>query len=269
MTDSKQIPSTRTLPLSKGLSLTLSEAGRGRPVLILHGGAGPISVATLSQHIAESAHAITPTHPGWNGTPRPEWFDSVADLSLAYLQYLEDQGLRDVLVIGSSLGGWVGAEMALRDRSGMVSGLVLINAGGVWIEGEPIADVFGLDPRRMAELAFHDAEKFFFDPAQLPPEQQLKQRANLATLRVLAGVPYMHDPKLRRRLARVRTPTLAIWGESDRIITPNYGRAYAAEFANARFELVPRAGHLPHLEQPAATFALIDGFIASQASRAA
>ena len=268
MTQSTQSPALSPR-LSAGLSLTLSEAGQGRPVLVLHGGAGPISVASISQHVAERAHAITPTHPGWNATPRPDWFDGVDDLALAYLQHLEERGLRDVLIIGSSLGGWIGAEMALRDRAGIVTGLILINAGGVWVEGEPIRDVFALDPRGMADLAFHDAEKFFFDPAQLPPEQQQRQRANMASLRVYAGEPYMHDPKLLRRLERVQTPTLAIWGASDRIITPNYGRAYAAAFGNARFELVERAGHLPHIEQPSATFALIDAFMAEQATRAA
>lgn len=61
--------------------------------------------------------------------------------------------------------------------------------------------------------------------------------------------PYMHDPKLRRRLALVPTPVVAIWGESDRIAPEPYGRAYAASFPNGRFQPIPKAGHLPHLEQ--------------------
>ena len=65
-----------------------------------------------------------------------------------------------------------------------------------------------------------------------------------------AREPYMHDPKLRRRLALVRTPVTVIWGESDQIAPVHYGRAYAASFPNSRFEPIPQAGHLPHLEQP-------------------
>jgi pimeloyl-ACP methyl ester carboxylesterase len=49
-------------------------------------------------------------------------------------------------------------------------------------------------------------------------------RANLATMRAVAGDPYMHDPDLRPRLAAVTVPTLALWGESDGICTPAYGR---------------------------------------------
>lgn len=83
----------------------------------------------------------------------------------------------------------------------------------------------------------------------------------MATMRVVAGDPYMHDPKLLRRLGRVQIPALAIWGDSDRIVTPAPGTAYAAAFPNARFEIVKNAGHVLRIEQPAATFALVDDFV--------
>jgi pimeloyl-ACP methyl ester carboxylesterase len=83
--------------------------------------------------------------------------------------------------------------------------------------------------------------------------------ATLAT-RAIAGDPYMHDPELRERLAEAQIPVLVIWGDSDGIAGPAYGRAYAESFPNARFELVTEAGHLPQIEQPAATLALIDAF---------
>ena len=68
----------------------------------------------------------------------------------------------------------------------------------------------------------------------------------------------MRDPGLRDRLRDVQVPVLVIWGDSDGIFTPGYGRAYAASFPDATFALVADAGHLPQLEQPAATMALID-----------
>jgi len=84
----------------------------------------------------------------------------------------------------------------------------------------------------------------------------------MTTLRVYAGDPYMHDPALAGRLAAITVPTLVLWGEADRIATPGYGRAFAAAIPGARFEIVERAGHLPQLEQPEATFAAIDEFLA-------
>src|SRR6266852_6158181 len=102
-------PTSRTIALRSDLNLTVSDTGTGRPALILHGGGGPFTVAGIADHLAATMHTITPTHPGWNGTPRPDWFSSVDDIALAYMRYLEDNNLRDVLVIGSSLGGWIGS----------------------------------------------------------------------------------------------------------------------------------------------------------------
>lgn len=230
----------------------------GRHVLVLHGGGGPATVSGIAQHLSHTAQVLAPVHPGWDGTPRPDWCTGVDDLALSYLHLLQDRDLHDVLVVGSSLGGWIAAEMAVRDTAGRIGGLVLIDAVGVHVESEPIADYFALDPRSAAELSWHDPDRYYVDPAALPTDQLAVRQGNMATMRLLAGDPYMHDPKLLHRLGRVQTPALLVWGESDRIVTPAYGTAYAAAFGDARFEVVPEAGHLPQIEQPKATLALID-----------
>ncbi|TQJ57521.1 alpha/beta fold hydrolase [Streptomyces sp. NBC_00080] len=247
--------------------LTLTESGptTGRPVLVLHGGGGPATIASIAEHFAATAHTVLPTHPGWNGTPRPDHFTHVADLAAAYLRLLRERHLSDVLVIGSSLGGWIAAELATADTQGLISGVVLMNSVGIEVEGEPIRDFFSLDARGVAEYAYHDSERFYVDPATVPAERLAVFQGNMAALRVFSGGPAMSDPTLRPRLAAVTTPTLVLWGESDRIATPAYGKEYAASFGNARFEVVPEAGHLPHLEQPARTFSLLDGFAAQTA----
>jgi pimeloyl-ACP methyl ester carboxylesterase len=255
-------PLTRTVALGSGLEITLTESGTGRPVLILHGGGGPFTVAGIAGHLAERMHTITPTHPGWNGAARPDWLSGIDDLAIAYLQYLEDDGLRDVLVIGSSMGGWIGSEMAVRDGAGLITGLILIDAVGINVDAHPIRDFFALDARGVAKYAWHDADRFYIDPATVPAEQAARTKANLATMRVIAGD--MYDPKLMRRLARVRIPALAIWGDSDGIVTPAYAAAYADAFGNGRLEVIKDAGHLPQIEQPAATFALIDAYVNKQ-----
>ncbi|MFH9548426.1 alpha/beta fold hydrolase [Streptomyces sp. NPDC017435] len=246
---------------------TLIESGpaAGRPVLVLHGGGGPFTVAPIAEHFASAAHTLLPTHPGWNGTPRPDHLTTVADLAALYLRLLRERDLSDVLVIGSSLGGWIGAELAAADTEGRISGTALLNSVGIEVDGEPVRDFFSLDARGVAEYAYHDSERFYVDPATFPAERRALIQANMAALRVFSGGPAMNDPALRPRLATVTVPTLVLWGESDRIATPAYGKEYAASLGNARFELVPEAGHLPHLEQPARTFALLDAFAAETA----
>ena len=71
----------------------------------------------------------------------------------------------------------------------------------------------------------------------------------------------MHDPKLKDRLHRITVPILMLWGEADRIASPDYGRRYAALVPGAEFVPVPRAGHFPHLEQPAAVRESLTGFL--------
>ena len=71
----------------------------------------------------------------------------------------------------------------------------------------------------------------------------------------------LRDPKLRRRLARVGIPALVIWGENDRIVDLDYGRAYAHAFPNARFELIPEAGHFPQMEQPERLLTIVKEFV--------
>ncbi|GAA3713337.1 alpha/beta hydrolase [Streptomyces tremellae] len=248
------------------LDLTLAEAGGGRPVLLLHGGGGPATVAGLAHHLARTGHVLAPVHPGWNGTPRPARISGVTDLADAYLRLLADRRLRDVLVVGSSLGGWIAAEMALRDTAGALTGLVLIDGVGVHVEGEPVLGVDGLDPREFAARAWHDPSRALFDPTTTSAEQRAAQQANMATLRAVA--PVMHDPRLLPRLREVRVPALVVWGESDRVATPAYGRAYAAGFADAEFAAVPEAGHLPQVEQPDAVHALIDAYARRTATAA-
>lgn len=258
-------PTTRTVHLRPDLPITITEAGSGRTALVLHGGGGPATVQSIATHLSNTMHVITPTHPGWNGTERPAWLTRVGDLAAAYLQLLTDEGHRDVLVVGSSIGGWIASEMAVGDDGGRITGLVLIDSAGVAIEGQPIRDFFTLDARGVAEYSYHDADRFYIDPATVSDEQAATRRSNMAALRVFAGDPYMHDPTLLNRLGRVQIPTLVLWGDSDRIITPAYGRAFADALPNADFTVVTEAGHLPHIEQPGATFAALDAYLQSAA----
>jgi pimeloyl-ACP methyl ester carboxylesterase len=235
----------------------IQESGTGRPVLLLHG--GPFTVAVLAQHLAETTHVIAPTHPGFNGTERPANIDSVRALADEYARYLEAEDLQDVLVVGSSMGGWLAAELALGSAADRITGVVLINAAGIDVAGHPIRNISGMLPQELAQYSFHDPSNLKL-PAPTPEGLAIAQ-GNAATLNALAGDPYMHDPTLLGRLGGIHTPTLVIWGASDRVVDVDYGRAFAAAIPDARFELIPEAGHLPHLEQPAAVFAALDGFL--------
>jgi pimeloyl-ACP methyl ester carboxylesterase len=248
-------------------NLPLLDAGdpNGRTALVLHGGGGPQTVAPIVGHLAATMHVFAPTHPGWNGTVRPDEIASIADLAAAYLERLLTHGERDVVVVGSSIGGWIALEMAIQSAAeeryaGVIGAVVDIDGVGAVVEGEPIADFFALDARGLAAAAWHDAERGYMDPAEFTDEQRAIQQSNGQTMAAIAGRS-MSDTTLLERLGAVTVPTLVVFGESDRIVTPAYGRSVARAIPGAEFAEVAAAGHLPHLEAPEATWAIIDPFL--------
>jgi pimeloyl-ACP methyl ester carboxylesterase len=202
------------------------------------------------QRLAASGdlRVLTPTHPGFGGTPRPGALKSVRALASLYVNLLEALDLDDVTVIGNSVGGWIAAEIALL-HSPRVSALVIIDAAGIEVDGHPIADIKGLSLPEIQALSFHDPSPFRIDPTQLSDAQKALAAANAAALVIYAGSS-MADESLLGRLGDITVPTLVLWGESDRIVDSTYGRAYASAIPGAQFELLTATGHLPQLETP-------------------
>lgn len=256
---------TRTVSLADGLSVTITEHGadtEGAGVLLLHGGAGPRTMAGLAGALSEHVYAVTPTHPGFDGTPRPEWCDSVADLAVAYLDLLDTLDLTGVMVIGNSLGGWIAAEMALRDTKGRIGALTLLNAVGIHanMQVNQVIDPRTLPPQAVTKLSFANAA-FRPDFSAFTDQQRAVAAANQQTLAVYGGPAFTYDPKLRGRLRRVTVPVLVAWGEEDGIANPVYGRGYAESFPDSRFVLIPEAAHFPQIEQLGATLTAIGDFV--------
>ncbi|MEV4351046.1 alpha/beta fold hydrolase [Actinoplanes sp. NPDC049596] len=242
------------------VEITVTERGQGHPVLLLHGGGGPLTVNPWADRLAqaEPARVLTPVHPGFNGTPRPAALDSIGALAKAYVALLEALDLENVTVVGNSIGGWIAAEMALLG-SPRAGGYVLVDAVGIEVPGHSVADFFSLTPAELARHSYYDPERYGINPAQLPPEVREAMAGNRVALEAYAGRA-MTDSTLAARLSAVRTPTLIVWGEADRIGDPDFGRAFAAAIPGAEFVLLPEAGHLPQIEAPDALIKTVWAF---------
>ncbi|WP_329223446.1 alpha/beta hydrolase [Streptomyces sp. NBC_01485] len=251
--------STHTLTLAQGtVDVAVDLYGQeghsgqaGHPFLLLHGGGGPQTVTPFAGFLAAQrpARVFAPVHPGFDGTDRPEWLTDVTTLAQVYAELLDALDLRDVAVVGNSIGGWTAAELAALG-SDRISSVTLVNAVGLSVAGHPIAETFSLTPVELSRLSFHDPSKFRFDPGKLTDAQRAVMAANRATLQVYSGPHDMADPTLTERLAKVAHPTLVAWGASDQVVDADYGRAYAQAIPGAEFLLLEGTGHMPQAETP-------------------
>ncbi len=252
--------------------VTLIERGAGRPVLLLHGGAGPFSVAGFAELLASAgARVLTPVHPGFDGTPRSDGLHSISALAALYVQLINDLDVTEVCVIGNSIGGWTAAEIALAESinpTGRISSVILVDAAGIALDAAPVPDFFQLSLDEVFALSYFEPDRYRVDPASLTDQQKATRAANSAALLTYAGTA-MSDPNLLGRLPSVTIPTMVVWGAADRMIPVAHGRAYADAIPGAEFRLIATAGHLPQLETPAELFELTCQFAVSHASRVA
>jgi pimeloyl-ACP methyl ester carboxylesterase len=248
-----------------GVRIETIERGSGRPLLFLHPGIGIQATAPVLARLAERACVIAPSHPGFGGSEQPPGFNSIDDLAYFYLDLLDELDLKSAIVVGVSLGGWIAAELAVKSCE-RISHLVLANPVGIKVsdrETRDIADIFALTEEQFAALAYFDPAAGKHDYKTMPEAEVRAVARNREATARYGWSPYMHDPKLKARLHRIRVPTLFLWGTSDRILSQPYGQAYCAAIPGARLQPIERAGHFSHLEQPdefaRRIFAFVDG----------
>ena len=249
-----------------GVQLDVYEHGQSRPILVLHGEDGPCPQAPFFALLANQGRVILPTHPGFGHAPDVADIDTVDDLAYLYLDLLDEYDLREVVVIGCSLGGWIAAEMAVKSTA-RLSRLILVSPLGIKVgdrETRDIPDIFALPPEEVVRLQYHDPTQGVVDYTSLSDDELLVIARNREATALYAWEPYFHNPKLRQRLHRIAVPTLLVWGASDRFVTSGYyGTAYGDAIPGAQLAIIDQAGHWPHMEQPEVFVERVRTFLAS------
>jgi pimeloyl-ACP methyl ester carboxylesterase len=194
---------------------------------------------------------IVPSHPGFGASPRPDGFETVYDLVRLYLALIETLHHEKITLIGLSFGGWVAAEIA-SVCAHRLDRLILVDAFGVKIsdrETPDILDVFNTHPDEVRRRTWHNPHRWAPDFDAMSDEELTTHARNWDSLCLYGWSPYMYNPLLKRWLSRISVPTLLLWGASDGIVKPSYGKAYAELIPGARFAQIDGAGHHPEIEQ--------------------
>jgi len=255
---------TRIIDLD-GRKVQMMEGGEGEALLYLHSAYGENIWLPFHQELAKDFRVIAPAHPGFAQTEGFEDIDSMEDMIFHYVDLLDHLGCDQINVAGVSLGGWIAAELATRypDR---VKRLTLATPAGLWLMDHPMADMFALmrRPERLRQILFHNPNLALAEllvPAE-PAEEQLAEayKAMTATAR-LAWNPPGHNPKLAGRLRRIKSPTLIIWGDDDKLIPTAYAEEWARHIKDARIHLIKDCGHMVMFEGEADFVAAIKDFL--------
>jgi pimeloyl-ACP methyl ester carboxylesterase len=252
-----------TTAMIAGIDIELFDHGAGAPILFLHGAGGVRPDDPFLALLARGRRVVVPSHPGFGRSALPDWLDSVDDIAHVHLELLDRLGLREVDLIGTSVGGWIAAEMATKVPERFPH-VVLIAPVGVKtgpVDKLDIPEMFAIPQDKLQRLLFHDPEKFRPDLKALSDEQLAIMARNRETLALLAWEPYMHNPKLIHRLHRVGAPTLFLRGESDGLVSADYLERYARLVPNSKLVTIAQAGHVPQLEQPQVTADMVLAFL--------
>lgn len=236
--------------------------GEGPPLVFLHGAGGITPEDPFLAELARRYTVFAPFLPGYGETEDCADLRDMLDFTLHTWDVVEGLGLKDPVLVGHSMGGMIAAEMAAVAPHD-VTRLALIAPAGLWLGDHPIPDVFSTLPFEMPALVFHDAVK---GAAMMTAGLRMDDPDFLKTYLIrnarqmgMAGKLLFPIPErgLAGRLYRIEAATTLIWGESDRLIPPIYGRAFAEAIPGSRLVTIPEAGHLVTLEKPAEAAAAV------------
>ncbi len=239
---------TETMLRAAGCGVSVKRAGKGAPLLFLHGGGGAPRWLPFMATLAERFDVIVPEHPGFGKSEMPEWLDTIGDLAFFYLDFIKQLELERVHLVGNSMGGWIAAELAVRSTRDLAS-LTLIGPVGIHVKGLQKGDLFMWSYEQLTRNLFADPKFADVILAMTVTEEEQDQRLkNALAVAKLGWQPRLYNPHLAKWLHRIDVPTLICWGDSDKLVPPAYGPAFRDLIPGSRLEVFQRCGHLPHAE---------------------
>jgi pimeloyl-ACP methyl ester carboxylesterase len=251
----------------RGSRVRLLTAGTGDPVLYLHGSGDLGGWLPAHSALAADYTVIRPDLPGFNHSEPRKDVGTISDLAFRIWDLVDELGLETLRVVGSSLGGWLAADLATIEPS-RISHLVLVDAAGLRPAGGHGVDMFVLSPAEILARTYHsqqmrDQMVAAAGERENDPDAFLLMLRNRAATAKLAWNPYFHDVRLPDRLHRVRARTLAVWGAEDQLVPVECGQRYAELIPDARLHTIAGCGHLPQLERTEEFLAAVTPFLAS------
>ena len=236
-----------------GKPTVIMNGGDGEPFVYLHSALGESMMwLPFFQSFAKKFRVLVPTHPGFGKSGGFDQIADIEDMAFHYINMFDSLGLEQVHLGGVSLGGWIAAEIAVRWPE-RVKTLWIADAPGLWVENEPLGDLFRVMQNRdkLREMLFHDPKGVMASLIIKDQPDDLMMLYAFQAMSVLARMVWErpYDPKLAARLKRIACPTLLLWGDHDKLVPPAYGKAYQQHILGAELKLIKDCGHMPMFEK--------------------
>jgi pimeloyl-ACP methyl ester carboxylesterase len=259
----------RTLETRRGIKVRVLEAGEGAPLVWMHGAGGLLPQEPLLERLSASYHVYAPEWPGYGEAPGEELIEDMLDFALHGWDVVDALALdAKPVLVGHSMGGMIAAEMAAISN-GALERLVLVSSAGLWIDEDPIPDLFAMLPFELAAVLFHDPKAgeglltAGLDFSNMDALQQfmIQNSRRMGTAgKILFPIP---NRRLSKRLYRVTAPTLLVWGREDKLIPTAYAERFGKLIPHAELAVIPEAGHMVPYEQTDAVAKAIEKFLGS------
>jgi pimeloyl-ACP methyl ester carboxylesterase len=248
----------------RGESVRVWEKGAGRTVGVLGGLLGFPRWSPFLEALSRRHHVVVPSLPGHSGGGDFRRLDDLPDWISATMDLLDASDLEGADLVGLGPGGLLAAECAAFSFT-TVGKLVLVAPFGLFDPAEPVADLWA---RRATEQAatFSARPHAFAREALAPAPGEDETEFRIAQLRALEAAARLMWPTgdrgLAKRLHRIRSETLFVWGERDAIVPPAYAKKFAAGISGgSRIRILPGAGHAADFDAPEALAAAIEEFL--------
>jgi pimeloyl-ACP methyl ester carboxylesterase len=234
-------------------------------MVVLHGVEGHEGWLAFHAALAEGATVYAPSHPGYGHTECPDWISSIPHQAVFYQWFLQEAFPNTVVdLVGTGMGGWIAAQMAIMGDA-RLGHLVLVDPAGIRPRDSERLDIFITPWQDVIEQGFHDAQhapeyQRIYTAAPLTQFGGVREAGRTMTMR-MCFKPYMNDPALPAMLGKVRAPTLIVWGKQDRIIPVECAPIFQQSIPGAALRTIDDCGHFAHLEKPEELAAIVREFV--------
>jgi pimeloyl-ACP methyl ester carboxylesterase len=267
-----------------GRRVNVIELGSGPPVVFIHGLSGSWQNWLEQLPVFARDHrVITFDLPGFGASEMPREKITISGYGRFVAALLDELGVGSAAVVGNSMGGFIGIELAIRFPE-RVERLVLVSAAGLSIEylrneralavlgalGNRLAAYSGWVASRSDALARRPvARRAIFGivahrPDRLPGPLVAEQVRGSGKPGFIPALDALTDYPIRDRLAEIACPTLIVWGAEDKLVPARDADEFARLIPNSRKVVWPETGHVAMLERPQAFNALVQAFLAEE-----